>query len=102
EYPEILAWEKLWTDGKHAIYGDIYKTAKAARPTLQFGLHIAHPNSFSPFSRAAQDYAAFAAVADYLKIVLYNNCGGPRYANGINNVHAMFFRDLPAEDLISV
>jgi hypothetical protein len=102
EYPEILVWEKLWTDGKHAIYGDIYKTAKATRPGVQVGFHIWHANSFSPFFRAEQDYAAFASVANYLKIVLYNNCGGPRYANAINNVHSTIFRDVPPDELLAL
>src|SRR5207237_7748643 len=80
DYPELLAWEKLWTDGKHAIYTDIYHTAKKSRSGVQVGFHIWHTNSFSPFFRAEQDYAAFAKVADFLKIVVYNNCAGPRYA----------------------
>ncbi len=99
EYPEILAWEKLWTDGKHAIYGDIYKAAKAARPNVQVGFHIWHQNSFSPLFRAEQDYAAFAKVADYLKIVLYNNCGGPRYARAVDTFASTVFRDVPADEL---
>jgi hypothetical protein len=99
EYPEILAWEKLWTDSKHAIYADIHKTAKAARPSVLVGFHIWHQNSFSPFFRAEQDYAAFAQVADYLKIVLYNNCGGPRYARAVDTFAATIFRDVPADEL---
>jgi hypothetical protein len=99
EYPEILAWEKLWTDSKHAIYADIHKTAKAARPDVQVGFHIWHQNSFSPFFRAEQDYAAFAKVADYLKIVLYNNCGGPRYARAVDTFAQTIFRDVPADEL---
>jgi hypothetical protein len=99
EYPEILAWEKLWTDGKHAIYGDVFKSAKAARPGVQVGFHIWHQNSFSPFFRAEQDYASFAKVADYLKIVLYNNCGGPRYARAIDTFASTVFRDVPADEL---
>jgi hypothetical protein len=102
EYPEILAWEKLWTDGKHAIYGDIYHTARAARPSAQVGFHIWHNNSFSPFFRAEQDYAAFAQVADYLKIVLYNNCGGPRYARAVESVGQTIFRDVPVDELLQL
>ena len=49
DYPEILAWEKLWSDGKNSTYADIYKTAKSVRPSLQVGFHIWHTNSFSPF-----------------------------------------------------
>jgi hypothetical protein len=99
DYPEILAWEKLWTDGKHAIYADIYRAAKAVRPAAQVGFHIWHQNSFSPFFRAEQDYASFAKNADFLKIVVYNNCGGPRYAQAIDNFASTIFRDVPADEL---
>jgi hypothetical protein len=100
EYPEILAWEKLWTDGKHAIYADVHRAAKHSRRDVQVGFHIWHANSFSPFVRAEQDYAAFAKVADFLKIVLYNNCGGPRYVRHLNNVGSTIFRDVPKEELL--
>jgi hypothetical protein len=99
QYPELIAWEKLWTDGKHAIYADIYNTAKQSRPGVQVGFHIWHNNSFSPFFRAEQDYPAFAKTADYLKIVLYNNCGGPRYASYLENMAATIFGDLKPEDV---
>jgi hypothetical protein len=98
-YPELLAWEKLWTDSKHAIYSDVYNAAKKSRPNVQVGFHIWHANSFSPFFRAEQDYAEFAKVADYLKIVVYNNCGGPRYANYIDNVASTIFHDVPKDEL---
>jgi hypothetical protein len=102
EYPELLAWEKLWTDGKHAIYTDIYHAAKKSRATVQVGFHIWHNNSFSPFFRAEQDYAAFAKVADFLKIVVYNNCGGPRYAGYIDNMANGILRDLPKDEVLRV
>jgi hypothetical protein len=102
EYPELLAWEKLWTDGKHAIYADIHQAAKSARPRVQVGFHIWHANSFTPFFRAEQDYAAFAQHADYLKIVVYNNCGGPRYAGAVNNVAATIFADVPKDEVLAL
>lgn len=103
DYPELLAWEKLWTDSKHAIYADIHRAAKESRSReggIQVGFHIWHANSFSPFFRAEQTYAEFAKFADYLKIVAYNNCGGPRYANYIDNVGSTIFRDVPKEELL--
>jgi hypothetical protein len=100
EYPELLAWEKLWTDSKHGVYGDIYKAAKKSRPGVQVGFHIWHVNSFSPFFRAEQNYAEFAKVADFLKIVVYNNCGGPRYASYIENVASTILRDTPKEEVL--
>jgi len=99
DYPELLAWEKLWTDSKHAIYADVYNAAKKSKPNVQVGFHIWHANSFSPFFRAEQNYAEFAKVADYLKIVVYNNCGGPRYANYIDNMASTIFHDVPKEEL---
>ena len=102
DYPELLAWEKLWTDSKHQIYADVYKAAKSAKPNVQVGFHIWHANSFTPFFRAEQDYAAFAKNADYLKIVLYNNCGGPRYAGAINNVAQTIFADLPRDEVLAL
>jgi len=98
-YPELLAWEKLWTDSKHAIYADVYNAAKKSRPSVQVGFHIWHANSFSPFFRAEQNYPEFARVADYLKIVVYNNCGGPRYANYIDNMASTIFHDVPKDEL---
>jgi hypothetical protein len=102
DYPELIAWEKLWTDGKHAIYADIFNAAKKTRPRVQVGFHIWHANSFSPFFRAEQDYAAFAKVSDFLKPVVYNNCGGPRYASYIENMASTIFRDLPAEEVLRI
>jgi hypothetical protein len=100
EYPELLAWEKLWTDGKHAIYEDIARAAKQSRPSVKVGFHVWHLNSFSPFFRAEQDYAGIAKVADFLKIVAYNNCGGPRYAAYVDTAAAGVFRDLGPDQLL--
>ena len=99
EYPELLAWEKLWTDSKHAIYKDIFDAAKTSRAGVQVGFHIWHANSFSPFFRAEQNYAEFAKTADFLKIVAYNNCGGPRYAEYLGNIGSTILRDVPKEEL---
>ncbi|HEX3101827.1 MAG TPA: hypothetical protein VHQ01_08550, partial [Pyrinomonadaceae bacterium] len=100
EYSELLAWEKLWTDGKHAIYGDVYRAAKNSRADVQVGFHIWHNNSFSPFFRAEQNYAEFAKVADYLKIVVYNNCGGPRYAGYINSMANGILADSTPDEVL--
>src|SRR5690348_11948566 len=81
QYPEILAWEKLWNDGQKSTYANIHQVAKSIRRDCAVGWHIWHNNSFSPFYRAEQDYAEFQKYSDFLKVVLYNNCGGPRLAS---------------------
>src|SRR5205809_2291059 len=92
-YPEILAWEKLWTDSQHEVYGEIFGTVKAIKPRVQVGWHIWHNNSFSPFYRAEQDYWKLRQASDFLKVVMYNNCGGPRLAQYVRNVQSTLFHD---------
>jgi len=99
-YPEILAWEKLWNDGQRAVYADVHAAVKRRRPGAAVGFHIWHNNSFSPFYRAEQDYAALAGTADFLKVVVYNNCGGPRYARYVDTATSTLFADLPARDVL--
>ncbi len=97
-YPEILAWEKLWTDSQHEVYGEIYGTAKSINSRVQAGWHIWHNNSFSPFFRAEQDYWKLRQTSDFLKVVMYNNCAGPRMAQYLKNVHSTIFRDAQPEE----
>lgn len=100
EYPEILAWEKLWTDSQRDVYAFLYGAVKSVRPELEVGWHIWHNNSFSPLYRAEQDYAKFKGIADFLKVVMYNNCAGPRMAQYIRNVHSTLFGDLTPEQAL--
>jgi hypothetical protein len=100
EYPELLAWEKLWNDGQFDSYRAINQAAKAVRKDLPVGFHVWHLNSFSPFWRAEQDYARLAAVADFLKVVVYNNCGGPRLAGYVRGVQRTLFGDLTPDEVL--
>ncbi|MGH9352410.1 MAG: twin-arginine translocation signal domain-containing protein [Terriglobia bacterium] len=101
-YPEIVAWEKLWTDNQHEVYGLLYGEVKSARPEIPIGWHLWHNNSFSPFCRAELDYRRFVGVSDFLKVVMYNNCAGPRLARYIDNVHSTVFGDLSPEEVLNV
>src|SRR5215831_7034383 len=94
KYPEILAWEKLWNDGQQSTYANMYQLAKSIRRDIAVGWHIWHNTSFSPFYRAEQDYAEFRKYSDFLKVVMYNNCGGPRLASYVNSVSRTIFADL--------
>jgi hypothetical protein len=102
EYPEILAWEKLWNDGKYGTYRDIYKTTKSVRKDIQVGFHIWHTASFSPWFRAEQDFLQFTEYADYIKPVLYNNSAGPRYATFIDRVQKTLFGDMSPEAALAM
>jgi len=100
EWPEIIAWDKLFDAGKHQVLAEVNAAVKAVRKDLQVGFHIEHVNSFNPIFRATRRYDELATKADFLKVVVYNNCGGERYANFIRNVGSTVFRDVPKEELL--
>jgi hypothetical protein len=102
QYPEILAWEKLWNDGQKSTYANIYQVAKSIRDDIAVGWHIWHNNSFSLFYRAEQDYAEFRKYSDFLKVVMYNNCGGPRLASYVNSVSRTILGDFSPEEVLGL
>jgi hypothetical protein len=99
-YPELLAWEMLWTDSLRDTYAAIYEHVKSVKPSLQVGWHIWHNNSFNPIYRAEQDLAAIAPHSDFLKMVMYHNCAGERMAHYIDNVSASIYADIPKQELL--
>jgi len=100
ENPEIIAWDRLFDVGKHQVLAEVRAAVKAVRPELQVGFHIEHVNSFNPIFRATRRYEDLAEKADFLKVVMYNNCGGERYAHFIENIHSTVFRDVPKDELL--
>jgi hypothetical protein len=99
-YPELLAWEMLWTDSLRETYAAIYNHVKEVNPSLGVGWHICSTNSFNPIYRAEQDLAAIAPVSDFLKIVMYHNCAGERMASYIESVHQTLYGDVPQQELL--
>jgi hypothetical protein len=99
-FPEVAAWEMLWTDSLRETYAAIYKTVKTAKPTVPVGWHIWHNNSFNPIYRAEQDLHELSNYSDFIKVVMYNNCGGERMALYADNIGATLFGDLSKQGLI--
>jgi hypothetical protein len=100
EYPEIHAWNKLFDLGKNQVLSDVRTAVKTVNKNLQVGFHIEHVNSFNPIYRATRSYAEMAEIADFLKVVVYNNAGGERYASFIRNAGSIVFRDVPLDELM--
>jgi len=100
EWPEIILWDRLFDAAKHRVLAEVKAAVKRVRSSLQVGFHIEHVNSFNPIFRATRSYADLATRADFLKVVVYNNCGGERYAQFIRNVGSTVFRDVPKEELL--
>ncbi len=101
EYPEIIAWDRLFDEAKHQVLAEINAAAKSVRKELQVGFHIEHVNSFNPIFRATRRYDELAQKADFLKVVVYNNCAGERYANFLRNIGSTVFRDVPKDELLA-
>jgi hypothetical protein len=99
-YPEILSWEKLWTDSYHEIRSQLYGTGKAIAPEKPFGFHIMQNMTFSPFYQAEEDYSRTRDYADYLKLATYNNAGGPRMAAYLDHLSATVFHDAKPKDFL--
>ena len=91
--PEILAWEQFWHDSLRETYAAIYQKVKSIRPEVMVGWHIWHNNSFSPFYRAQQDLRELSRYSDFLKMVMYHNCGGERIASYIRRMTGNIFGD---------
>ena len=102
KYPEILEWERLWNDALVDTYRDMYTLAKAIAPTKGIGWHVWHNNSFSPLYRAEQDYTEFAKYSDFLKVVIYNLCGGERLAQYVRSMQRSVFADMTPDQVLEM
>lgn len=99
-YPELLAWEALWTQSLRETQKAIYDKVKSIKPQMGVGWHIWHNNSFNPIYRAEQDYAEMAPYTDFLKVVIYQNCAGERMVDYVNSVGQTYFGDVPRQELL--
>jgi len=99
-YPELLAWENFWHEGLRETYRAIYGRVKSVKRDLPVGWHIWHNNSFSPIYRAEQDLTVLGEYSDFLKMVMYHNCGGPRIAGYIDAVGQTIYGDVPRDRLL--
>jgi len=98
-YPELAAWEMLFTDSLRETYAALYKTVKTAKPAVPVGWHIWHNTSFNPIYRAEQDWQELSKYSDFIKVVMYNNCGGERMALYVDNIGSTLFGDLSKQEL---
>lgn len=100
KYPEIMSYNQLFDIGKHQVLKEVYDAVKRVRKNLEVGFHIEHTNSFNPLFRASRSYEELATMADFLKVVVYNNCGGERYRNFVHNICSTVFRDVPPAEFM--
>jgi hypothetical protein len=99
EYPEIQAWEALWTENKFEFCSDIAKETKDTRPNVEVGFHVSHVNSFSLIYRAEWTISKLSSISDYLKVVVYHHVAGIRYRQFLQNLQSTIFKGVPSEAL---
>jgi hypothetical protein len=101
-FPELLAWERLWIESREALQGEIYKLVKSINPRLPVGWHIWHNVSFSPLHRAEMDYGRLAGFSDFIKPVLYNNAAGERIHSFVESACGNVLGDFPRGEALDV
>ncbi len=101
-YPEILAWDQLWHDGYRELQAKIYGAAKFLAPEVQVGWHLWHHNSFSPLHRAHTDFTELPGVVDFVKPVLYNDCGGYRLQHHVRALASGVFAGVGEQTLFDL
>jgi len=89
----------LFTESLRETYVSLYKTVKMAKPSIPVGWHIWHNTSFNPLYRAEQDWQELSKYSDFIKVVMYNNCGGERMALYVDNIQSTLYGDLSKQEL---
>jgi hypothetical protein len=100
DYPELIIWERFWTNGQQETYAALHGKVKSIREDLVAGWHIWQNASWNPIYRAEQNFAAMAPFTDYVKPVLYNNCAGERMVSYMESVGQNMHGDLDKSELL--
>jgi hypothetical protein len=97
-YPEVLAWDRLWYEGKEEVNRLLAGAVKAARPGAEYGLHVHHSaTALDIVYRAQVDYAELAEYCDFIKPVTYHDVCGPRSRRMLEAMRKTFFGELSEE-----
>jgi hypothetical protein len=99
-HPELLTWQTFWSDSMREMQREFYAKAKSIKPDVQVGFHIWHNTSFNPIYRAEQDYRPYAAYADFLKPVLYDNPAAERMTSYVYSATQNIYGDLSRQQLL--
>ena len=71
-HPEVIAWERLWTERHLALTSELYGVAKWLAPERVFGIGLWHYYVTNPILRAEWDMKEIAKSADYIRPIVYH------------------------------
>jgi len=100
EYPEILHWQRLFTESLRDTYKANYALVKSIKPDLPAGWGFSSQQIYSHIFRADADIQALSEYTDFLKFYVYYNAAGPRMAKYVDNLGSGILGDLPREQLL--
>ena len=100
-WPEVVQWERLWTERYLALHRELYGVAKWIAPQRPFGLGLWHYYFIDPLLRAEWDLSGFAESADFIRPILYHMVEGPRISRYITLLTEGPFRGFAGEELLA-
>ena len=65
-------------------------------------MHVWPNINMSPLASAEHDFAELGTYHDFIKVSLYSNCGGPRFASYVESVSQTMWGDLPKEEVLQL
>lgn len=95
-YPEILAWERLWTEGRNQAWAGMANRVHQAKRIAKVGWHIwQYTASLDFIARASLDYGEWVNFSDYVKPCLYQDVQEQRFNNVVfNRYENILFRQV--------
>jgi hypothetical protein len=99
-YPEILQWQRLFTQSLRNTYKSIYSLVKSIKPDLPVGWGFSSQQIYSHLFRADADIKALDGYTDFLKFYVYYTVGGSRTAKSVERMSSSMFGDVPKEQLL--
>jgi len=101
KYPEILAWDSLWTRSHKNFAREIYGLVKWIDSDLEVGMHLwQYINTYDPFLRAQYDLSELTEFSDWIKPVVYQTPAGSRFKRYVERHTESLWGDFSAEELL--
>lgn len=100
-FPEILAWDSLWTRSHKTFAREIYGLVKWIDPNLEVGMHLwQYINTYDPFLKAQYDLSELSECADWIKPVVYQTPAGSRFKRYVERHTSSIWGDFEAPELL--
>ena len=100
--PEILLWERYWTERNKDMDRELYGIVKWCNSELEFGLNVWNRNHFNPWRKAQWPWAEMATWSDWVKPITYQHQSGGIYTNEMNMLHKSVLRDVTPEEMTPI